>query len=314
MLDDGPEKGVEVIEVRTGGGLQFAVTPTKGLDFGPASFGGTPLSWQAPPGEVHPMYYETEGAGWLRTASGGLMMTYGRGNVGSPSAYGGRWRGMHGRAHHTTARQVCAQGVWHGDEYEMTISGIMEDAALFGPRLRLHREISARLGINRIIVRDRLVNDGFEPAPYMLLYHFNYGFPLLSGEMEILLPPGSTEPREAGLPPEDMRRWQEPEVYCEERVYYHTPDAEERAEAVIFKPRFPQAGGRNVPLTLKLSWRTDTLPQLIQWRIPRTGIYALGIEPASCRVEGMAAEAAAGRVRQIQPGAAAVFEWELNIG
>lgn len=316
VLDDGPERGLEVIEVRTGAGLEFTVMPTKGLDFGLAKYGGVPVSWQSPQGDVHPMYYQPGEDGWLRTASGGLMMTCGLVNVGSPSHYNGRQHGLHGRIHHTPAREVSAAGQWDGDDYEMTIRGVVEEVALFGERLRLSREICARLGENRIVVRDRVENAGFDATPHMLLYHFNFGYPFLSPDTIMHFPKGTVAPREPDTPLDGYDRWQEPEQGCRELVYYHQPEARSVAQMRLVQPRFPQAGKGNttIPLAIVLSWHTDTLPRLVQWKMPAAGVYALGVEPASCGVAGIAAEEAAGTLRLLQPGEAVGYEWELNIG
>ncbi|MBW7460405.1 aldose 1-epimerase family protein, partial [Paenibacillus sepulcri] len=81
QLTEGKERDVEAIQVRTGAGLTYYVIPSKGLDISLAELGGMPVSWQSPNGDVHPAYYEAEGTGWLRTASGGLLMTCGLAHV-----------------------------------------------------------------------------------------------------------------------------------------------------------------------------------------------------------------------------------------
>jgi hypothetical protein len=74
---EGPEAGVEQVQVRTGAGLAYTVLPSRGLDIGLTEFGGAPLSWLSPNGEVHPAYFDDRELGWLRTAVGGLLMTCG---------------------------------------------------------------------------------------------------------------------------------------------------------------------------------------------------------------------------------------------
>ncbi|GGG61266.1 aldose 1-epimerase family protein [Paenibacillus radicis (ex Gao et al. 2016)] len=381
---EGREQGLEFIEIRTGAGLAYTITPTKGLDFSLAEFGGTPISWQAAGGDVHPMYYEPEGTGWLRSASGGLMMTCGLTHVGTPSAYEGKSYGMHGRAHHLPARQVAAEGRWNGDEYEMVIRGIVEETAMFGGHLRLHREIRSWLGENRITVTDIVENAGFEPLPHMLLYHFNFGYPLMTPDTRMQFPPAAIVPRDAGAAPvglkgmgregqivpervegmkglggpeglegpdglegaeclneleslaglygldesgrvEELKRqkavdglsvlnqWQLPEPGCAEAVYYHELLDRDTAEVKLHQPFFPQAGGRSVPLTVSLRWSSQTLPYLVQWKMPGAGMHVLGIEPANCRVEGIAKEAEEGRLVILQPGQTVDYSWELNI-
>ena len=110
--------------------------------------------------------------------------------MGSPGFDGREELGLHGRAHHTPARQVCAEGYWEGDEYFCIVKGRIEETSIYGWNLCLTRKISSCLGKNEIVIQDMVENAGFESAPHMMLYHFNFGFPLLDTETEIHLPSG----------------------------------------------------------------------------------------------------------------------------
>ena len=46
-LEDGPEDGVQAVEVRTGSGFAFTVLPGRGMDLGFAEFNGAPLCWRS---------------------------------------------------------------------------------------------------------------------------------------------------------------------------------------------------------------------------------------------------------------------------
>lgn len=316
-LAEGAEDGVDIVRVRTGAGLSFDVVPSKGLDISLAEFGGAALSWQSPNGDASPWRFREGGTAWARTAGGGLLMTCGLVSAGSPSVYEGREHGLHGRAHHTPARGVCAESGWNGDEYEMRVAGVVEETEIFGHCLRLSREIRCRLGDNRIEIRDRVENVGFQPSPHMMLYHFNFGFPLLTEHAEIRLPSRRAIPREDDLPRDGWDRWSAPQADFAEQVYYHetAAGADGFAEAAILQPAFPLAGsdGAGVPVTVRLRWKTDTLPELVQWRMPGEGMHALGIEPANCRVGGLAAEAERGTLRMLAPGEAVRYELELSV-
>ena len=111
-LNEGPEAGVEQIQVRTGAGLSLHGLARRALDISLAELGGVPLSWQSPNGDVHPAYFDASGAEWLRTAVGGLLMTCGLSYVGAPGEDEGEAFGIHGRIHHTPARQLAATGRW----------------------------------------------------------------------------------------------------------------------------------------------------------------------------------------------------------
>jgi len=313
-LSGGPEDGVDVVEVRTGTGLRYHVLASRCLDISLCEFAGAPVSWQSPAGDVHPAYYDDRGAGWLRTAAGGLLMTCGLTQVGSPCIDEGAELGVHGRAHHTPAREVAAEGRWCEDDYEMRIAGVVEEAAIFGERLRLEREITSRLGSGEIAIRDTVRNCGHAETPLMVLYHFNFGWPLLSEATELSFPSGRVVPREDSTPLDGYDRWPAPEPGCAERVYYHeeiATGADGFATATIRNPSFPAAGG-DTPLTVRLSWKADTLPELVQWRMPGAGEHVLGIEPANCRVGGRAAERERGALQHLEPGESREFELRLD--
>lgn len=314
-LTEGKEAGVELIRVRTGAGLACDIVPSKGLDISSTELWGVPISWQSPNGDTSPAYYEPEGTGFLRTASGGLLMTCGLVHVGSPSVDETGSYGLHGRAHHTPARQVNIREEWIGDQLEWSVSGIVEETSIFGAKLRLHRTISGRFGENRISIADRVENIGFTASSHMMLYHFNFGFPLLGEQTMIQFPPAEIEPREAGLPVENCANWESPDPAASESVYYHhlrplASDDTGMAEVQIHNPSFP-SGGVLRPVTAKLRWSADTLPMLVQWRMPGAGEHVLGLEPANCKVEGRAAERERGLLRMLASGESVLYRLDL---
>jgi hypothetical protein len=311
---EGQESGTEQIQVRTGGGLSYFVSPSRGLDISLAEFGGVPLSWQAAGGDAHPAFYDASGAEWLRTAVGGLLMTCGLVYVGAPGQDQGQAFGLHGRVHHLPARQVSLTTDWHDDEYLMEVGGVVEETIAFGESLRLTRRIRSRLGQNRIDISDVVENFGFETTPHMILYHFNFGFPLLTEETTIRFPSRRVVARDEGTPLAGYDRWQVPEPGYQERVYYHQEFESEQVSAAIHNPSFPTARppGR-APLTVTLSWSAAQLPRLVQWKMPGAGLHVLGIEPANCYVEGRAAERARGTLRMLEPGEARHYDLALEV-
>src|SRR3989442_10032391 len=93
VLADGPEAGVEAIDIRRGAGLRFLVLPSRGLDIADAEFEGLPLAWRSQTGRVHPAYYDPRGTGWLRGFYGGLMGSWGYLFVLAPSVVEGDEQG-----------------------------------------------------------------------------------------------------------------------------------------------------------------------------------------------------------------------------
>ena len=313
-LAEGFEDGNEQIQVRTGAGLAFYVSPSRALDISLAEFGGAPLSWSSASGDIHPAYYDAGGAEWLRTAAGGLLMTCGLSYVGAPGEDEGQTFGLHGRVHHIPARHVSAIGRWQGDDYLMEISGIVEETALFGDSWRLSRTIRCRLGLNRIEISDVVENAGFAPAIHMILYHFNFGFPLLTEETVVQFPSNVVVPRDQGTPVYGFEQWDPPQAGYQERVYYHQDFDTEEVAVTVHNPHFPQFGAsRTTPLWLRLSYSTRQLPRLVQWKMAGAGAHVLGIEPANCYVDGRAAERARGTLVTLEPGESRQYDLALDL-
>jgi galactose mutarotase-like enzyme len=314
-LSEGPENGVEQIQIRTGSGLAYIVSPDRGLDISLAEFGGVPISWQSPNGDVHPAYYDDQGLAWLRTAAGGLLMTCGLTYAGGPAEDNGEALGLHGRAHHTAARHVGVSADWEDDEYTMRVRGVVEETFIYGEFIRLTREITSRLGSNRIEITDHYENLGFVPTPLMLLYHFNFGFPLLTETTQVSFPSQRVEPRLPQQPVEGYDAWDAPDPAYDARVYLHRDlilDPQNWASATVYNPDFPLPAGPN-PITVRLSWDTTTLSNLVQWRMAGAGTHVLGIEPANCHVNGRAASRDSNSLVMLEPGARYTCRLALNI-
>lgn len=315
VMREGPEAGQEAFQVRTGAGLSYWVHPSKGMDISLAEFCGIPVSWSASNGNPHSSYYDAEGNNWLRSASGGLLMTCGLSQVGASGQdeYGSF--GLHGQIHHTPARQTSYYAEWHGTDYEMFTRGVLEETSIFGHTLRLTRTIISRLGENRLKIMDTVENVSFKPVPHMMLYHFNFGFPLLMEDTIIVLPESKSTSRDAGMDMSRLHEWQAPDPLFTEQVYYHEPlEQQEKISVQIISPSFPvnDFNSSSKGLTVELKWDPVTLPRLVQWRMPGAGEHVLGIEPSNCWTKGRAEERKTDSLRMLQPGETVQYEIELN--
>src|SRR5512137_283443 len=184
-LADGPGRGVRVADFRSGGGFNFTVLLDRGMDIGLAEYRGVPLAWNSAVGPVAPAFHEPPGSGFLRTFHGGLLTTCGLTQVGVPNVDLGEELGVHGRISHIPARLRSCNDRWDGDDYVFWVQGQMREASLFGYNLSLTRMISCRLGESRLSIEDRVENQGSAPAPHMILYHFNPGFPMLGAQSRL---------------------------------------------------------------------------------------------------------------------------------
>lgn len=312
VFDDGPSRGVRAFRFRTGSGLSFDVLADRGMDLGFAEHGGTPLAWLSPNGIVAPSFHEPGGEGWLNSFPGGLLVTCGLRNVGPPGERGGEQFGLHGRASHIPATRVSYDTFWDEQGCVLEATGQIRESSVFGPNLVLRRRITARVGESRLRIEDRISNEGFDPEPLMVLYHINLGWPLLA-ETSRLAGPGRPEeppePRDAeartGL--DAWNRFAPPTPNFRERVFYHHPTVgtDGRTRARLENPE--------LGLSFSVAFDPQELPEFVQWTMTGEGTYVLGLEPATCRVEGPAAEEAAGRVIRLQPGETRRHSLDLEV-
>jgi hypothetical protein len=311
-LADGPGRGVRVADVRTGAGLHFTVLVDRGMDIGFAAFNGTPIAFQASAGVQSPHFYEPEGYGWLQTFHGGLLCLCGLGAAGHPSedAFGGH--GLHGRVSNTPVQFLSLGDGWDGDEYAFWISGRVRESAVFGFNLQMTRKIAVRLGENRLYVDDAFENLGCEPAPLMLLYHCNFGFPLVAEGSELIVDDVSVIPRDAeaekGIASHDL--FEAPQPGYAEQVFYHKARADDEGyvTAAIVNRWLNEGEG----LAAYIRYRQTELPELVEWKQMGVVDYTAGMEPANCYPEGRAREAERGTLRLLAPGE--VVETKLEIG
>jgi len=307
---DGKARGCRMLDVWTGTGLRFQENAERALDILSCDFKGMPLSWRSPGGDVHPAYYEPQGIGWLRSFPGGLLTTCGLDQFGLPSQNSGAELGLHRRISNLPASQVNYRTIWAGDDYELEITGEVRQAALFGENLVLRRRIAAVLGSNRIRIEDVITNEGFEPAPHILLYHFNLGFPLVSEDTRLRLRSEETLPRDvtaqSGLAEWD--RFQPPKLGYHEQVFIHHPVADEEGIATV------ELNNPQMSFGLRWTYGTANLPYLMEWKMMGEGAYVVGVEPANCNgLGGRSATRELGQLPQLEPGESRDYHFDVEV-
>jgi hypothetical protein len=317
VLAEGRAKGVEAFQFETGEGLAFTVLPDRGLDIPFCSFKGLNLVFQAPGGVAHPAFLDPAGFEWLRVFFGGLLTTCGLTYFGDPGPDGGDQLGLHGRYTGLPAVRVRDLSRWEGEEYLLEVAGTVEEASLFGEKLRLERSVASRIGARCLTVRDRVQNFGRRPAPFTILYHINAGFPLLAADSELESSSVSVEPYDpASARLQEVRRFAPPDADLPGMGldYLHTmaPDADGRAWAALLNRGLRPRGGP-AGLGLYLAFRADTLPYLSEWRMLAEGEYVVGLEPANTKVLNRAVLRREGRLPVLEPGETREMEVELGV-
>ncbi len=308
-LSEGFEAGVEIIEVKTGSGFRFWACPSRGLDIVFAEHAGRPLCWQSPTGFAHPAYFRDGNLGWLRGFGGGLLTTCGLQSLGPPCQDEGERFGLHDRASYIPATGVCARETWVSDEAcEWTIQGQLRQTRVFGPNLLLTRAITARLGEPSLTIRDTVRNEGFRPEGLAILYHCNWGFPVVSEHSILRAPSNKCEPRdeEAARGLSNWSRLEEPQDEFGEQVFFHQmqADAQGLVRAEIWNPALSWGGF--------VSYQAGALGHFTQWKMMGAGAYVCGLEPSNVPLLPRDQLKARGLLPMLEPGHSVQFELELG--
>lgn len=287
-VSEGKAKGTEIIEVCTADGLQADILPDAGLDIGQVRYKGANLSFISKNGYDSPAAIDPYELEFLNTFPGGLLYTCGLRTTGAPHRDGGEWQTQHGRYHGLPAEPVA---VYEEDGF-IVIKGTVRETALFGYALELKRSIRISVMGADITVSDEITNLGFKDEEYALLYHCNFGYPLVCPDAHLELPEKrKTSPRtpfaETGLGRETT--FDAPVPNEEERVFFHE-EMERRAAIVNEKLR----------IRAELRW-SETLPILAHWRSMASGDYVCALEPTNCYIMGRSAERENGTLPKLSP-------------
>lgn len=306
-LEEGPGRGLRAFEIDNSSGLRLTVLADRALDIGAASYKGTNLCWHSPAGFVNPSFYEPEGQGWLRTFGGGLLVTVGLVNAGPPATDNGREYGLHGRIANIPAQNVSYGGSWQGDRYVLTVAGEVRQGVLFGENLILRRTISLTLGEPRIEVETTVENAGFEPSPLMIMFHCNFGWPLinsgtrLEGNLVNIVP----RDEEAAQGQDRALVFDEPTPGYKEKVYFLTP-ADERPRISLVNEK--------LPLRVSFLYNKTELTHLTEWKMMGQGAYVVGVEPGNCHPISITQARKKGDLATIAPGETKRFGLAIEVG
>lgn len=296
-LGDGLERGIRMLEFRTGTGLRFTVLVDRAMDIADCEFQGQAIGWHSPAGFRHPGLHEYEGEGglaWARSFSG-LMVTCGLDHIlfmndvpADNYVYGPKQKvshSLHGRVGTIPGRLTGYGERWEGDRCILWAEGIVQQSAVFGEDLHLIRRIEAELGSNEIKLSDRVVNHGFYRTPHMYCYHINVGHPVLDEGARYLAPiedvvwaaHAGDDYRRQGV---GYRRMPAPQMNFHEQVWQHemAADADGLVPVALVNDR--------IGLGFEVTTRKDQFPCMYQWQNFQSGQYAMGIEPSTNHVTG----------------------------
>lgn len=301
VYQSGRARGMRALRVRNGSGLDYTLLPDRGMDIAQLSFKGINIGLLTRNGLCSPHETSPTPGEFDRYFSGGMLTTCGLKNCGPEETdeYG-RFAHTHGRISTIPCEQSWYHSRFSDDDYVLCAKSVTRDTALEAYDLCLTREISTRMSENELQITDEIENCDYNDTDYLLLYHFNFGFPFLSESLQIHIPTGGRKPRPRN---EDARQtldvWDRivpPVDDAAESVYFHAPQPDGDGVCTI------RLENPALKIGVAVSYETEYLPTLAQWRCTRSGEYALGIEPSNNEISGMQNERREGRARLLPAG------------
>lgn len=312
VLAEGKGHGNEVIQVRNGSGLQFQVSVSRGFDIGWCELHGIPLSWMSHSGPVAPAFYEKDGTEWGRGFEGGLLVTCGLSTIGKPSIDEGVVYGQHGRISYTPAELLQSESRWGDQGYETVLRGKVKEVKALEQHLVLERTISTSLGRNRIVISDKITNEWHKPTEHLIMYHFNFGYPLVSETCRIGLPGSSKRWINGEGPAVDADHYGAPSPDAQPTVMLHDHLESENGMIELSIRNEVIHNGARKRLELSMRYSRAACPYLTEWKYPVEGIYVLGLEPGNASTEGRRVLREKGTMPYLQPYESKTYAFTLD--
>lgn len=299
-LIGGKGDGMRLLEVRNGKGLECTISADRCADISRLSFMGRNMGYFSPCGYVAPAYYDKEGTNWLKSFTAGFLTTCGLAAVGSPCVDNGEALPLHGTVGNIPAEHIW----WHRENGELIVEADIRDGQLFEQKLLLHRRIAFSTTENKMTLTDTVKNCGDKASPLMVLYHINMGYPLLSENAIVDIPSTEVTPRDdhAAKDLDTHLQMIKPTEGFQEQCYFHRFEKEGKAK--IYNP--------DIGLGLVLSFDTEKLNTLCQWKMMGKHDYALGLEPGNCTPVGRDVLRKEGKLQFLNPEETAEFSFTVS--
>jgi hypothetical protein len=204
---------------------------------------------------------------FLNRFEGGMLYTCGLDSVGGRDGYE-----LHGTHHNVPAELILAQC----DENGIIVEAIIHDTALFGKNLSIRRRVTSAIGSETVEIEDTLVNEGYAPENYCVLYHVNVGYPMLDAGAKIEVEELSCDPRTPYAAEQMATRFEMTDSVAgqEETCYF----------LKLKKPEISLCN-KKIGKRFTVAYSQDTLPCFVEWKSMASGDYALGLEPCTTELD-----------------------------
>lgn len=300
-MKEGRSKDMKVFRVRSASGLAFDLMPGKGMDIASLSYKGVNISLLTRNGLSSPENMFPADGEFERYFCGGMLWTCGLKNCGPNYVDTNRqFQHYHGRIATLPAEQSWKMSYFEDNEYYLSAGATLRDTTIEGHNLEFIREVQTSLTTPEILITDSIENLDCNETDYLLLYHFNFGFPFLNEGMKMNFPKTATMIGTGNTISEVMKN--------EWDIIY--PPQDNKSEQLFFFEIKPQGDGTatinlensKIGIGAYINYETKYLPYLVEWKCNRSYEYALGIEPSNNLIGGMLKERKEGHSRIIKPG------------
>jgi len=282
-LVEGRSKGVRLIEVDNSSGLSFEISVDRGFDIPTLRYNGINCGYKSQCGISSPTYFDDKGLGFLKNFTVGFLTTCGLKSIGTPSSYKGKEYGLHGNISNTPSEHYYYKFDRDENGDFVTLNATLYDSGIFSDKLRLDRQIKCYYKESKITIDDVVTNEGFTKAIHNILYHMNFGYPLLSKDSKMFIVSEKITPRTKRS--QDLldiyNVIEDSQCEYEEACYYHTLKRNSKGEAVtgVFNP--------NLAMGVAIKIDCNTLEHLVEWKLMGKKDYVLGLEPTSNLIDGL---------------------------
>ena len=311
-LQGGLRAGVLLVEL-VAGDTRLFVLPDRGLGIWKMCAGQVELGWQSPvQGPVHPSFVrvdEPSGLGWL-AGFDELVCRCGLISNGAPDfdASGRLAHGLHGRIANLPATSL--EVALDDTAGTISLTGSVHETRFLQHSLRMTTTLTLRADRPSVAWTDRVENVSQRPAEIQMLYHCNFGPPLLGEGAELVAAVEELAPRD-GAAVGDVLSWNRyaaPQAGRGEQVHFCQirPDDEGMATAMLVAPSGDQAA--------RLSWHASTLPCFTLWK-NQGGLadgYVTGLEPGTNYPNPRSFESEQHRVVPLAAGESVEFSLQLE--
>lgn len=296
----GRGEGIQLAEFYNAAGLRFTVVPDRCMDLFDLSYKGVNLSFQCKNGLTSPQAFSPCDGEFCEQWPAGMLVTCGLGNVGGQATEGGVYP-THGRISHVPAQNFGTETYWDGERYLLRARGEVHQTKMYGRHLSIRRTIETELNSKKLQIHDIITNFEAEDEPFMLLYHVNFGYPLLQADSLVETSSCKCEPMNDIS--KDYHHMTAPVDGCGEELYFRT-QLGDRACGVIYNER--------LELGAYLAFDTKNLPNLVQWKMMKSHDYVLALEP--CNTFGINRDEAAKEGKLAVLPAYSSIEHTLELG